>query len=234
MRLNVYIAKSGISSRRKADALIAGGSVSLNGVIVRQPFVCVGDSDDVAVNGLSLKQKDDIYLAFHKPAGVTSTKKDRFAKKTIVDYLPKKFQCRFPVGRLDKDSSGLLILTNDGRACYGLTHPKFMVEKEYVLLLKGMLAPADCLKAKTGVIDDGDLLKAKEIKVIRKSLNSTLCRVVVCEGKKRHLRRLFQVLGFRVLELLRVRVGAVTLGKIKPGAYHIISKQLVYKNILFD
>ncbi len=234
MRLNVYIAKCGISSRRTADKLIAGGEVCVNGQVVREPYFNVCDNDEVTVGKGPLQLKKDTYLAFHKPKGVTTTKKDKFAEKTILDYLPKNLHNLFPVGRLDRDSSGLLILTNDGHLCHCLTHPKFSVEKEYILQLKGNMPLSNVALAKKGVQETGDILRVKSLTVFKKDAGSTFCRAVVCEGKKRHLRRLFKVLGFKVIELTRVRVGNVKLKNIKPGFYDTINKKFIYKNILFE
>ena len=233
MRLNLYIAKCGISSRRAADELIASGKVTVNGNAVCKPYYNVCDSDQVIVDQKKLQLKNNTYLAFHKPRGATATKKDKFAEKTILSYLPKNFHNLFPVGRLDKDSSGLLILTNDGDLCFQITHPKFMIEKEYLLKLKGSFDASACGCAKGGVSDDGDFLRVKSIKVVKKNKNQTLCKVIICEGKKRHLRRLFKVLGFTVLELIRVRIGNLGLGNLKPGSYREIDREFVYKKVLF-
>jgi len=219
MRLNVYIAKSGLASRRKADSLISGGEVTVNGRGVNKPFYQVKENDKVRVSGKRLELKKHIYLLFNKPKGVTTTLNDRFAEKTIADFIPKQFQGIYPVGRLDKNSSGLLILTNDGDFCYQLTHPKFSVEKEYLVSLRGILTVSDRQKTKQGVRDEGELLRVKKIKVLRKDNENTLCKVIITEGKKRHLRRLFKQLGYSVGELQRVRMGSFSLGSLKPGQY---------------
>lgn len=222
MRLNLYIAKSGIASRRSADELVSLGKVTVNGSLANRPFVQVSDSDEIRISGELIRPKEYTYLLFNKPKGVTTTLNDRFASKTVVDFIPTKYKGVYPVGRLDKNSYGLLILTNDGDFCYKLTHPKFSVEKEYLVELKGVLKVSEKQKAKQGVRDAGELLKVKKIKVFSGGKGNTLCEVIISEGKKRHLRRLFKRLGHPVLDLKRVKVGNLGLGNLKSGKYRVL------------
>ena len=223
MRLNVFISKCGYTSRRKADILIFDGMVRVNDVKVCKPFIDVTDKDIIKVNGETLCLQKHVYILFNKPKGVTTTLSDRFAEKKIIDFFPEKFKGIFPVGRLDKNSSGLILMTNDGEFCHKVTHPKFLIEKEYLILLEGLLKVDDCLKAKEGVIDNGDNLKVNSIKVIKRNKSETVCEVIVNEGKKRHLRRLFKKLGFEVKELKRVRIASLKLGRLKEGEFKIIN-----------
>src|SRR4030042_1282897 len=154
MRLNVFIAKSGAASRRGADELIKNGQVAVNGVLVRQPFLRLEASDRVTLAGKPLAATQLLYVLFHKPKGTTSTRRDVHARKVINDFLPPGYQGLFPCGRLDRESSGLLILTNDGNLCYQLTHPRFGVEKEYVLTLRGELRLRDMRRARQGIWDE--------------------------------------------------------------------------------
>jgi len=226
MRLNVFIAKSGYCSRRKAGVLIKEGKVRVKGKIIIEPFFDTSGLDKVEIGKTIISLKEHIYILFNKPKGVTTTLSDRFAKRKIIDFFPKELSGIYPVGRLDKDSSGLLILTNDGDLCYKLTHPKFRVEKEYLARLKGKFEAVDCQKAVKGLRDEGDYLKVDKIKVLKKEKDETLCAVIVCEGKKRHLRRLFKGLGFEVKSLVRVRIGKLVLGSLKPGRYKILGSGL--------
>ena len=132
------------------------------------------------------------------------------------------------MGRLDRQSCGLLILTNDGDFCYRLTHPKFSIEKEYLVELKGQISSNDCQRARNGLNLDGEHLKVKSIKVLSNQENRTLSKVVISEGKKRHLRRLFKALGLPVIELKRVRVGRLVLGSLKTGKYRLIEGKKIY------
>jgi len=228
MRLNLFIAKSGYTSRRGADSLISEGNVTINNKTVLKPFYQVKPADMVKVRGKGVSLKEHFYLMFNKPKGVTTTLRDKFAKEKVIDFFPEKFKGIFPVGRLDKRSRGLLILTNDGDLCYRLTHPKFMVEKEYLVELIGSFRLSDCRLAKKGVESEGDFLKVGKIKVLARTEKTTFCKVVISEGKKRHLRRLFSVLGFKVSELERVRIGRLDLGNLKPGKYKLIPEDRIY------
>lgn len=238
MRLNLFIAKSGYASRRKADCLIKEGKVRVNNEEALKPFLQVGNKDKVEVEGKTLRLKEHIYILFNKPKGVTTTLSDKFAFEKVIDFFPKKFFARsesafggkgiYPVGRLDRQSCGLLILTNDGDFCYRLTHPKFSIEKEYLVELKGQISPHDCQRAKNGLNLDGEHLKVKSIRVLSSRENRALCKVVISEGKKRHLRRLFTALGFPVGELKRVRVGGLVLGSLKTGKYRLMEGKKIY------
>jgi len=227
MRLNLYIAKSGYCSRRKADALIKKGAVEVNGKKILEPFFDVREGHEVKIQGRLITPQNYAYILFNKPAGVTTTVSDRFAAKKVVDFLPKELKGAYPVGRLDKNSSGLIILTNDGSLCYRLTHPKFCVEKEYLIELEGEAREDDLRRAKKGLKDEGELLKIDSAKILKKSKKTSLCKVTVHEGKKRHLRRLFKGLGFKVRSLKRVRIGRVVLGGLKTGKYKIVSKSYI-------
>ncbi len=223
--MNVFVAKSGYCSRRKADILIKEGKVSVNGKVVKQPYFDVKIDDYVNAGGADLRPLQEfVYIIFNKPKGVTTTRKDRFADSKVIDFLPKELQNLYPVGRLDKDSSGLLILTNDGQLCYRLTHPKFEVEKEYLVLIGGRLRSGDCKAAKKGVVDEGERLKVKQIRVLKEKEDESLCKIIVGEGKKRHIRRLFKRLGFEVKELKRVRIGTIMLGDLKEGKFKKVKK----------
>jgi len=228
MRLNLFIAKSGYASRRKADCFIKEGKVRVNTKEVLQPFLQVGNKDKIEVEHKLLRLKELTYILFNKPKGVTTTLSDKFALKKVIDFFPKKFKGIYPVGRLDKQSCGLLILTNDGDFCYRLTHPKFSIEKEYLIELRGKISPSDCQRAKNGLNLEGEHLKVKSIKILTSHGNETICKVIISEGKKRHLRRLFKALGFFVEELKRVRVGGLVLGNLETGEYRLIKGEKMY------
>lgn len=232
MRLNVFIAKSGYASRRKADDLIKSGKVKVNGKIEKEPFFDVKSTNKVEIDGRPLSLKEFIYIILNKPKGVTSTVKDRHALKTVLDCLPQRLRGVYPVGRLDKNSTGLLILTNDGNLCFKATHPKFSVEREYLVKLRGSLTLNDCRRAYQGIKDEGELLRVKKINILKKENNFTLCRVLACEGKKRHIRRIFKQLGFSVLSLKRVRIGKLNLGNLREGHFKLLPKEKLY-SLLF-
>jgi len=230
MRLNAFIAKSGFSSRRKAVSFIKEGRVEVNGRFMREPGYEVRENDKISVDGRPLKLQQYTYLIVNKPKGVATTLEDRFQKRKITDLIPGKYGRLYPVGRLDKDSRGLIILTNDGDLCYNLTHPKFEVEKEYIAHLEGKVTQDTLLRFKRGIRDKGELLKVKSASIINSRPNSSTIKVIISEGKKRHLRRLFTFLGFEVIDLKRVRIGSLKLGTLKEGAYREIPKEAIIKN----
>ncbi len=224
MRLNVFLPRSGVCSRRKADVLIKQGKVKINGEVVKQPWFDVAGDDAVEIGGSRLKTNIPVYIIFYKPKGVITTLKDKFASQTVDDYIPAKFKGVFPVGRLDKDSEGLLILTNDGNLGFSLTHPKFGIEKEYSLKVEPKVLPDDLRRARRGLNDKGDFLKVEKAFIDSTYNNKTVLRVVVCEGKKRHLRRLFNGLGFKVTVLKRIRIAGLRLENLKPGELKIVRR----------
>jgi 23S rRNA pseudouridine2605 synthase len=227
-RLNKVLAQLGFGSRRAVDALIEAGSVIVN----NQPATLgqkVGEADNISVNGetVSRSAPKKVLLAFHKPAGVTTTKKDRFAKVTVMDYLPSRYQHLYPIGRLDRDSRGLLLFTNDGDIAYHLEHPKFAHEKEYEVTIN-----SHAHKTKHAFENDVKTLQikiinpdaqTKPVTIINASFNETTQQgkivLTITEGKKRQIRRLFQSLGYLVTDLLRTRILSVHLDNLKAGEY---------------
>ncbi len=230
MRLNHFISKSGYVSRRKADCLIKEGRVKINSEVIYQPFFDVSLSDRVEVEGKILGIQQFKYILFNKPEGVTVTLSDKFALKTVKDFFPDLEV--YPVGRLDKNSSGLLLLTNDGQLCYQLTHPRFCVEKEYLLTIKGVLTVYECRRAQKGIKCREDLLKVDKVIIDELAKDKTYCRVVTHEGKKRHLRRLFRQMGFAVQGLHRARIGNLLLGSLKPGEHRELDRKEIYQKCL--
>ena len=228
MNLNVFIAKSGVCSRRDATVLVKEGRVTVNGKIVREPWHDVEEGSSVKVGNKLLRAEKHVYIVFNKPKGVTATLEDRFAAAKVTDFIPKKFGRVYPVGRLDKFSRGLIILTNDGDLCYAVTHPKFEVEKEYLVIVSGEVDRHAIDRIKKGVKEGDDVLSVKSAVVEYSSPDTTKLKVVVCEGKKRHLRRLFEQLGYTVNDLKRVRVGRLTLGDLKEGEFRVLDKDRIY------
>lgn len=228
-RLNKYLARCGACSRRKADEEIKSGKVKVNGKIVREPFYNVSNEDSVYYKGKILKEKKLIYLCLNKPSGYVSTVKDRHAEKKVVDLIPGKYGRVFPVGRLDKDATGLLILTNDGNFANLIMHPRYQIEKEYEVVVDGILEKRDMEKARSGIIDEGEKLKIIKGKIIKKMRNKTKIRITLKEGKKREIKRIFGVLGYNVLQIKRIRIGSIKLGNLKEGEYReITADEILY------
>jgi len=225
MTLNAFLSRNGFCSRRKAVLVIKDGKVTVNGKTVFEPWYQVKDGDAVKAAGKLVGAKRHIYIVINKPKGVTSTLEDRFAAIKVADLIPPKFGRVYPVGRLDKDSRGLMILTSDGDLCYKLTHPKYEVEKEYVVTVKGEVDEAMLKKIKKGVKERDDLLKVKSASIEKSSEDKSLVRVIICEGKKRHLRRLFTCLGLEVKDLVRVRIAGLRLGDLRDGKFRVLDRK---------
>ena len=228
MRLNAFIAKSGICARRQAAELVKEGRVKVGGKTILEPWHEVADADNVAVGGRRIRIEDKAYFILNKAKGITSTAKDRFAEKKITDIVPKKYGRLYPVGRLDRESRGLVILTNDGELCYRLTHPKFEVEKEYRVVIKGGLDLSKLSVLKDGINDEGEILKVKSYFVINSKKDKTELGVIISEGKKRHLRRLFKRIGLAIIDLVRIRIGGLKLGDLREGSFRKMSKDEIY------
>jgi 23S rRNA pseudouridine2605 synthase len=215
------LTEAGVGSRRRMADAIRQGRVEVNGEIAedfRHPVNPAADRVTIDGKPVDLRPGEIICLMLHKPKGVLSTTHDERGRPTVMDILPREYrQLRlYPAGRLDKDSTGLLLLTNDGRLTYRLTHPRFEHEKEYFVQINGSLKPDGRIKLEHGVeLEDGMTYPAKISEV--KSSPPYNYSIVIHEGRKRQVRRMFDSLGYRVLALKRVRIGKLALGSLKEG-----------------
>jgi 23S rRNA pseudouridine2605 synthase len=208
-----------VGSRRAAQALVAEGAVTVNG----EPAPAgtrVGPGDVVAVRGrVVVPPRGRRYLALHKPVGYVVSARDERGRATVLDLLPDAGDARrlFPVGRLDRDSSGLLLLTDDGELAYRLTHPRYKVEKEYVVEVEGRVRPAAVRRLESGVeLDDGPTAPAR-VKVLAETPHLSTLSIVITEGRKRQVRRMMAAVGHPVRSLRRMAVGPIHLGRLRPG-----------------
>lgn len=234
MRLNKYIAQSGYCSRRKADELISEGKVEVNGKISKELGAQINpQKDKITIQGNTLKiPKQFTYLLLNKPSGYTTTRSDPFAEKTIFDLLPKQFHNLHPVGRLDKDTEGLLLLTDDGEFTYQMTHPSRACEKTYEVDVQKKIPSQIVEKLEKGIqIEEekkGEMTfyqtQPCRIKSLKKDSESHY-EVIISEGRKRQIRKMFQSIGHPVLYLKRVAMGTYKLGDLKPGKWQRIEKQ---------
>ena len=216
-RLNKYIASSGICSRRDADALIAQGKVNVNGKKVQELGFLVGEKDKVFIDGKLIHPKKLEYYRFYKPAGYITTSDDEKGRKTIYDILPEEMKKLNPVGRLDKDSTGLLIMTNDGDLINQLTHPSVKVPKVYIVRIDGRINQNHINQMALGIeIEEGKKAYA-DVGVIEISNKSTLMQVVLYQGLNRQIRKMFAYLGFEVQSLKRIQHATINLDGIKKG-----------------
>jgi 23S rRNA pseudouridine2605 synthase len=217
-RLQRLLARAGYGSRRSCEELIVEGRVTLNGIVATLGDRADPVEDEVRVDGLEVNLDPSVkYFAFHKPAGVVTTMRDPQGRTDIRGFLPEEGPRVFPVGRLDRDTEGLLLLTNDGDLANALTHPRFGVEKEYLAEVAGVPTPKHAAQLRRGVeLEDGQA-RAKSARVAGRSGDRGAVRLVMTEGRKREVRRLLAAVGLPVTRLVRVRVGAVRLGGLPPG-----------------
>lgn len=216
-RLNKYIASSGLCSRRKADELIESGVVYVNGKIVKELGFQVGPKDKVFVNKVLIHPKKLEYYKFYKPAGYITTSDDEKGRKTIYDIIPKELSELKPVGRLDKDSTGLLIMTNDGDLINQLTHPSVKVSKVYIVSVEGKVGVNDLETMYKGIeIEKGKMAYA-DAQIIEFDKTSTMLQVVLTQGLNRQIRKMFDFLGHPVISLKRIQHATISLEGLKRG-----------------
>ena len=221
-RLNKYLADCGVGSRRECDKLIADGCVKINGKIASLG-ANVEENDSVSVNGRRVAPKTkNYYIMLHKPKGCVTTVKDDLGRKTVMDFVGIKARL-FPVGRLDYDTEGLLILTNDGDVANKLTHPKNNVEKVYVARLSGSLTEAERQTLERGVEIDGRKTMPARVKILAKDEHHTRVEVTITEGRNRQVKKMFESVGKEVEFLKRVAEGELRLGGLQRGKYRFLN-----------
>ncbi|MBQ2846062.1 MAG: rRNA pseudouridine synthase [Firmicutes bacterium] len=226
VRLNKYIADAGICSRRKADELIGNGNVKVNGATMKELGYQVEDGDVVLVNGKKIETAGKkVYVVVNKPLGyITSMDddKDRATVAELVSDIPERL---FPVGRLDYNTSGLLIMTNDGQLTYTLTHPKHEVYKTYIAKVAGVLSDARIAKLRKGVDIGGFITSPAKVKVIKQMPRHAIVEISIREGKNRQVRKMFAAVGNKVQELQRVSIGEIKLGRLMEGHYRKLNRE---------
>lgn len=217
MRINKYIAQSGFCSRRKADEYVLAGRVKVNGEVVTMLGFEIRKKDKVEIDGKIIRADKLEYFKFYKPAGYITTKSDEKNRKTIFDILPKEYQHLNPVGRLDKDSTGLIILTNDGNLAYELTHPSIKVAKTYLVKVDSKLTKEELEKLSSGIeIEKGKIAYCDWI-ILEEDKKSTLFEITLYQGLNRQIRKMFEYLGHNVLNLKRIRHANIDLTGLKKG-----------------
>jgi len=218
MRLQKYLAHAGVASRRAAEELIVRGKVRVNGKIVRELGTSVEAGDRVDVSGTIVKLNETATtLVLHKPAGVMTTMHDPEGRRTVADLIPKGTPSVVPVGRLDYDTSGVLLLSNDGELTNKLTHPRFGVDKTYRAVVEGRLLPDEVKRLQNGVWIEEFKAQGAEIRVVAVRRESAVVDLTIHEGKNRQVRRMFEAVGHPVIALARLRFGPIRLGDLPPG-----------------
>ena len=218
-RLNKFIASSGLCSRRKADELIEGGKVFVNGKKVTELGFTVEDKDKVVIDGKLVRPVKHEYYRFYKPAGYITTSDDEKGRKTIYDLLPENMYNLKPVGRLDKDSTGLLILTNDGDLINELTHPSVKVPKIYLVTVDSRMHPHEFEKMAKGIeIEPGKIAYA-DVTVLEADSKHTTMQIVLYQGMNRQIRKMIEYFGYEVKSLKRIQHATIQLDGLKRGEF---------------
>jgi 23S rRNA pseudouridine2605 synthase len=218
MRLNKYIAQAGVASRRKADELIAAGKVRIDGETVTALGFDVEEGQRVSVNGRDVKtDSKKVYLILNKPKGYITTTADDRDRPTVMELVRDVPERVFPVGRLDEETTGLLILTNDGDFANRIAHPKQEIQKTYRAFVSGALSNEKTAKLKRGVDIGGYTTAQAKVEIIRHGANSAVVELKISEGKNRQVRKMFAAVGCRVMELERIAIGDVRRGRLKSG-----------------
>ena len=230
-RLQKVIANSGYCSRRKAEELISDGKVEVNGQIIREMGVKVSYEDDIVVEGNQLSKKEDkVYYLLNKPRGVVTTSHDDKNRKTVVDLIETTARI-YPVGRLDYDTTGILILTNDGDLTNLLTHPKSQIDKVYIAKINGLLPSVKVKELSSGVIIDDYKTSPAKVKVKKydKKTDTSLVEITIHEGKNHQVKKMFEAVGYEVLKLRREKIAFLDLTGLRSGEYRELTLHEVKK-----
>jgi len=227
MRINKYLATCGIASRRKCEELVLQGKVKLNGRIIKDLSTTVGKGDIITVDKVKMKPREEmVYLMLNKPKGFVCTTKDEHGRKTVLELAPAYRDVRlFPIGRLDYDTEGLLILTTDGELANRLTHPRHEISKTYIAKVEGEVSEEEIRKLSNGVVLDGVRTKRCKVSLLGYDIETKISRleVVISEGRNRQVRRMFESVNRQVVFLKRVAIGGLSLGGVTRGTYRELS-----------
>ncbi|MEE0741398.1 MAG: pseudouridine synthase [Emergencia sp.] len=228
MRINKYIAQAGIVSRRKADELVTNGNVKVNGLTLTEPGYDVVEGDVVEVNGRRIEAEEKkVYILLNKPVGFVTTVSDDRERDTVMDLVRDVDARIFPVGRLDYNTSGMLIMTNDGDFAYKMTHPKHEIPKTYRVRVAGVLSNEKCAKLRNGVDIGGFVTSKAEVEIVKGMPRQTVVDITIHEGKNRQVRKMFKAVGNSVQALERIAIGDIHLGRLAGGHYRKLTREEV-------
>jgi 23S rRNA pseudouridine2605 synthase len=224
VRLQKFLAEAGVASRRASEKLITDGHVSVNGEVIKTLGAKIEpDQVEVTVDGRPVRARRKSYIALHKPRGFLCTRSDPEERQTIFELLPREWSNLYPVGRLDRDSEGLLLLTNDGEFSLQLTHPRYGVHKRYIAYVEGKIEESQLGRFTSGVEDAGEVLKAERAWLHSANHSHSVVELELAQGKNREVRRLFAALGFEVVQLRRTQIGNLRLGELPTGKWRVLN-----------
>lgn len=229
MRLQKFMARCGVASRRKSESIIKEGRVKVNGIIVTELGTKVDKGKDIIeVDNKKIQLEENyVYIILNKPVGYITTVDDEFDRKKVLDLLENIEERIYPVGRLDYDTSGFLLLTNDGDLAYKLTHPKYEVNKKYMAKVEGIPTESKLKQFRSGLEIEDYVTSKAQVKIISKSEISSNLEIIIHEGRNRQVRKMCAKIGHPVLELKRIEMGEIKLGNLKEGIWrHLTPKEV--------
>lgn len=229
MRLQKYMARSGVASRRKSEEIILAGRVKVNNEVVKELGTRIDKYEDLVMvdDRIIELEEDKVYIILNKPVGYMTTLKDRFSDKKVIDLIEGVDERIYPVGRLDEDTEGLLILTNDGDLTFKLTHPSYEVNKRYIAHVEGLPKEESLEKLRRGIPMDGSITSPARVDLIRVGKGSAFLEIEIHEGKNRQVRRMCQYIGHPVIDLKRISLDRLVLGDLEIGQWrHLTSEEV--------
>lgn len=224
-RIQKVVSQSGYCSRRKAEELIKQGKVKVNGVTITEMGTKVSYNDNITIDGNSINVKEDkVYYVINKPRGIITSTTDDKKRKTVIDLVDEQKRI-YPVGRLDYDTTGVLLLTNDGELTNLLIHPKSNIEKLYIAKVKGIPTKEELLKLSKGIVIDGKKTSRAKVKLqkVNKATNTSIIQLIIHEGRNHQVKKMFESIGYEVLKLRRDRFAFLDVDGLKPGEYRKLS-----------
>ena len=227
-RLQKFIAKCNYCSRRKAEELILAGHVKVNGSVITTLGFKVEESDEVSIDGEVLKVVNKVTYLLNKPKNIISSAFDDRGRKTVADLIDCEYRL-YPIGRLDFDSSGLLLMSNDGELTNMLIHPRFHIPKVYEVTVEGLIKPEEIAKLEEGVWIDDIKCQKCEIRLLGQTKHKSFMEVTIYEGRNRQIRKMFKTLDYEVTRLHRIREANIELGNLKSGEYRLLKPYEIKK-----
>ena len=229
-RLQKYMAACGVASRRKCENIILDGLVMVNGQVIKElGYKIDPESDSIQVNGVQIVKEKKVYILLHKPTGYVTTVTDPQMRKTVIDLIPEIENRIYPVGRLDYDTSGLLLLTNDGDLANKMTHPSFELEKVYVAKVDGEINEDNIHKLETGIMLEDGITAPAKVTLLNNNKENSFVQLIIHEGRNRQVRRMLEAVGNTVLKLRRERIGFLNLEGLEVGKYRELTIEEINK-----
>ncbi len=223
VRIQKYLSDAGLCSRRAGEKMVEDGRVTINGKRITRPGTPVDPVRDVvAVDGTEIRPQKKRYLAIYKPMGYVCTRADEMGRSILADLIPPEWASVYPVGRLDRESEGLIFMTNDGDFCLRVTHPRYGVLKKYRVTVRGKVENRDLRPALEGIRLGREVLRAASARVLAHDFSGSLIEMDLLEGRNREIRRIMKFLGHKVENLRRIQIGPIKLGSLKPGKWRVL------------